>query len=448
MQQPKILNDYKPKNSILTQNKLLSLRKIKLRWFFISLFLPVFGVAIALNPTKTDGRHSLPSKNIVESVLLPEINKQENPNDTFSHIAQVKSGDTLGSLLQRMYIQDASAVKQLMLNPDASVINTQLVPGHSLEVKTNLSGKLLHLEYVIDAENILVAEQSGEGYEVTTQQLLLQNHQILKSANIEGSLFGAADKADIPDQIVLQIIEIFSGEIDFREDLRSGDQINVIYEGFYNAGEMMKTGKVLAVEFINNGKKYQAVHFGDAEGKFAYYTPQGQNLHKSFLRSPLEFTRISSGFTTKRFHPILHQLRAHKGVDFAAAVGTRIKASGDGIVDFVGKKGGYGNVIVLKHQNGISTVYGHISSFAEGIRKGTQVEQGEIIGFVGMSGLATGPHLHYEFLVGKEHRDPMTVNLPTSIPIDAKYKNAFDTASANLMAQFAILNHHQFASSK
>jgi murein DD-endopeptidase MepM/ murein hydrolase activator NlpD len=427
---------------------LLSLRKIKLRWFFISLFLPIFGVAIALNPTKTDGRHSVPSKNIVESVLLPEIDKQENPNDPLLHIALVKSGDTLGSLLKRIYIEDEEAVKQLMLNPDASAINTQLVPGHSLEVKTNSSGKLLHLEYVIDADNILVAEKTADGYVVTTQQLLLQNRQVLKSATIEDSLFGAADKAEIPDQIALQIIEIFSSEIDFREDLRSGDRINVIYEAFYNAGEIMKTGKVLAVEFINNGKNYQAVHFGEAEGKFAYYTPGGQNLHKSFLRSPLEFTRISSGFTTKRYHPILHQLRAHKGVDFAAPVGTRIKASGDGVVDFVGKKGGYGNVIVLKHQNGISTVYGHLSSFAEGIRKGIKVEKGEIIGFVGMSGLATGPHLHYEFLVGKEHRDPMTVNLPTSIPIDAKYKIAFDTISTSLMEQLAILNHHQVASSE
>lgn len=445
MLQP-LLNEQKPKNSILTQNKLLSLRKIKLRWFFATLFLPIFGIAIALSPSKTDGRHSVPSKNIVESVLLPLVTKQANPNDTFLHITLVKSGDTLGSLFKRIYIQDEEAVKQLMLNPEASAINTQLVPGHSLEIKTTMDGKLLHLEYVIDAETVLVADKTGDGYEVTTQKLLLQNHQVLKSATIEDSLFGAADQAGIPDQIVLQMIEIFSGEIDFREDLRSGDQFKVIYEAFYNAGEIMKTGKVLAVEFINNGKIYQAVHFGDAEGKFAYYTPQGQNLHKSFLRSPLEFTRISSGFTTKRYHPILHQLRAHKGVDFAAPHGTRIKASGNGVVEFAGKKGGYGNVIVLKHKNGISTVYGHLSRAAEGIRKGIKVEQGEIIGFVGMSGMATGPHLHYEFLVEKEHRDPMTVKLPPSYPIDAQYKAAFDKSSADLMAQIAMLNHHHLAS--
>lgn len=445
MQQPLLVNKQNPKNSILTQNKLLGLRKIKLRWFFITLLLPTFGVAIALNPTNTDGRHYLQSKNIVENISLPVVVHQTNPNETFLHVATVKSGDTLGSLFKRMYIQDEEAVKLLMLNPDARAINTQLVPGHSLEIITNFEGKLLHLEYVIDAENILVANLKEDGYLVTTQKLLLQNHQVLKSATVEDSLFGAADKAGVPDQIALQIIEIFSGEIDFREDLQTGDQINVIYEAFYNAGEIMKTGNVLAVEFVNNGKKYQAVHFGNAAGKFAYYTPQGQNLHKSFLRSPLEFTRISSGFTVKRFHPILHQLRAHKGVDFAAPQGTRIKASGDGVVDFVGKKGGYGNVIVLKHENGIRTVYGHLSRTAEGIRKGIKVEQGEIIGFVGMSGLATGPHLHYEFLVGKQHHDPMTVKLPTSMPIDAQYKDTFDSISGNLMAQLAILNHDQIA---
>ncbi len=220
----------------------------------------------------------------------------------------------------------------------------------------------------------------------------------------------------------------------------------MVYEAFYNAGEMMKIGNVLAVEFVNKGKKYQAIHFGDAAGKFAYYTPEGKSLHKSFLRSPLEFTRISSSFSSGRFHPILNRIKAHKGVDMAAPSGTRIKASGNGVVDFVGRKGGYGNVIVLKHENGVSTVYGHLSRFAAGLRRGMRVSQGDIIGFVGMTGLATGPHLHYEFLVNKIHRDPMTVALPMSVPIDGQYKKAFDQQSLNLMAQIEMLNRRQIAS--
>jgi murein DD-endopeptidase MepM/ murein hydrolase activator NlpD len=291
----------------------------------------------------------------------------------------------------------------------------------------------------------LVAGLTPSGYQVATQKLVLQNHHVLKSAVIQDSLFGATDDAGIPDQIALQIAEILSGEIDFYDDLRPGDKFNVIYEAFYNAGELMKTGDVLAVEFMNKGKKYQAVHFGEAEGKFAYYTPEGKSLHKSFLRSPLEFTRISSSFNMGRYHPILNRIRAHQGVDMAAPTGTRIKASGDGVVDFMGRKGGYGNVIVLKHDNGISTVYGHLSGFAAGLRKGQHVEQSDIIGYVGMTGLATGPHLHYEFLVGKEHRDPMAVALPTSIPIDAKYKKEFDALSLDYMAKIEMLNRSQVA---
>ena len=258
-------------------------------------------------------------------------------------------------------------------------------------------------------------------------------------------MFGATDDAGIPDQIALQMIEIFSGEVDFHDDLRPGDKFNVIYEAFYNAGEQMKTGNVLAVEFINRGKVYQAIHFGETTGKFAYYTPEGKSLHKSFLRTPVEFTRVSSNFNVGRFHPILHRFKAHKGVDLAAPTGTRIKAAGDGVVEFVGRKGGYGNVVVLKHENSVSTLYGHLSGFAAGLRKNMKVAQGDIIGFVGSTGMATGPHLHYEFLVNKVHRDPLTVALPTSIPINASYKKEFDAKSLNYMAQIEMLNRSHMA---
>ena len=247
------------------------------------------------------------------------------------------------------------------------------------------------------------------------------------------------------DQIALQIADIFSGQIDFQGDLRAGDQFKVIYEAFYNAGELMKVGNVLAVEFVNDGKKYQAAHFGDAEGKFAYYMPDGISLHKSFLRSPVEFTRVSSTFSTARYHPILHTIRGHQGVDLAAPMGTRVKAAGDGVVDFVGRKGGYGNAIILKHAGGINTVYGHLSAFAAGLHIGQHVAQSDIIGYVGMTGLATGPHLHYEFLIGGTHHDPLNVALPMSIPIDAKYQKAFDENSLDYMAQIEMLNRSQAA---
>jgi murein DD-endopeptidase MepM/ murein hydrolase activator NlpD len=435
----------KARLSILTQKIFTGLLNKKHGWLFIVLFLPIFGVLAAFNPASGNLSKPFKTKTIVQEIALPPAVININDNEYFWQIDQVRRDDTLGNLFKRMTVKDEDAVKFLMLSPAARAINRQLVPGHSIETKTNLAGKLLHLEYELDAENILVASLNGNGYKVSTEKLALQNTQVLKSATIVNSLFGATDDAGIPDQIALQMIEIFSGEVDFHDDLRPGDKFNVIYEAFYNAGEQMKTGNVLAVEFINRGKVYQAIHFGDAEGKFAYYSPDGKSLHKSFLRTPVEFTRVSSNFNPGRFHPILHRFKSHKGVDLAAPTGTRIKAAGDGVVDFVGKKGGYGNVIVLQHDNGVSTLYGHLSGFAAGLRKGLKVTQSDIIGYVGSTGMATGPHLHYEFLVNKVHRDPLTVALPTSTPLDANLKKQFDAKSLDYMAQIKMLDRSQMA---
>ena len=427
----------------------LSLSKIKLRWLLLILLVSLFGILAAFgnasNGSQSNINELVAIKTVVEEVTLPLPVSTINHDEIFWQLDVVKPDDTLYTLFKRMNIRDEDAIKFLMLAPEAHALNRELIPGHKLEIKTNLGGKLLHLEYEIDNETVLQASLTPQGYLLATEKLVLHNHHVLKSAVVTNSLFGATDDADIPDQIALQIADIFSGQIDFQGDLRAGDQFKVIYEAFYNAGELMKVGNVLAVEFVNNGKKYQAVHFGGAEGKFAYYTPEGISLHKSFLRSPVEFTRVSSSFSTARYHPILNTMRAHQGVDLAAPTGTRVKASGDGVVDFVGRKGGYGNAIILKHQGGISTVYGHLSAFAPGLHKGQQVAQSDIIGFVGMTGLATGPHLHYEFLIGGTHHDPLTVALPMSIPIDAKYQQAFDAMSLDYMAQIEMLNRSQIA---
>ncbi len=430
-------NNDRSKFSILTQNKF--------RWVLVALLLPVFGVFAAFNPTSTGVPRHIKTKSVVQQIILPNAVTSLNNNAEFWQIDQVRRDDTLGSLFKRMNIQDEETIKTLMVDPRADALNTQLVPGHTLKTKANLAGKLQQLEYEIDNETILTAELTSNGYNVSTQKLNLTIRRVLKSVTIVNSLFGATDAAGISDQVVLQLADIFSSEIDFNEDLWPDDKFNVIYEAYYNAGELIKTGNVLAVEFSNKGKIYQAVRFGGTEGKFAYYTPEGKALHKSFLRSPVEFSRISSTFSKGRFHPILQRMRAHQGVDFAAPKGTRVKASGEGVVDFVGKKGGYGNVIVLKHKNGFSTVYGHLSAFAKGLRKGLKVAQSDIIGYVGMTGLATGPHLHYEFLVGKAHKDPLKVVLPTSVPIDEKDRPMFNALSLDYMAQIKMLNRSQMA---
>jgi murein DD-endopeptidase MepM/ murein hydrolase activator NlpD len=436
------------KRSILTQNKLLAAREIRLHWIFVAFLLPIMILIATLSAAPDSEAGYLPVRITIDDIRLPPIVQPHNPNEAFWHTDQVRHNDTLDVIFNRMTIQDKSALKFLMYTPETRELNTRLVPGRSIGSKVNAEGKLLYLEYQLPDDERLVAKLTNDGYQVNKEKTPFIKQEILRSATIVSSLFGATDAADIPDQVALKIVDIFSSEIDFNEDLRPGDTINVVYEGFYNHGEFMRTGDILAVEIVNGGKTHRAVHFGKASSKYAYYTPEGKSLYKSFLRSPLEFTRVSSSFSRGRFHPVLHRVRAHKGVDLAARSGTRIKASGDAVVKFKGKKGGYGNVIVLQHPNGIQTVYGHLSGFADGLSKGKKIEQGDIIGYVGMSGLATGPHLHYEFLLNGIHHDPMTVKLPKGVTLEAQYQQEFKSNASRYMAKINMLNRNTVIASQ
>ena len=245
--------------------------------------------------------------------------------------------------------------------------------------------------------------------------------------------------SDPPIRIANQMADVFSTDIDFHRDLQRGDRFTVVFEAFYSKGELVKTGHILAAEFINSGKAYHTVYFQDKEGRGGYYTPDGKNLRKAFLRSPLEFSRISSGFANARYHPILKEWRAHKGVDYAAPTGTKVKATADGSVEFVGQKSGYGNIIMLQHQGKFETVYGHLSGFAKGLHKGQRVSQGDVVGYVGMTGLATGPHLHYEFKVAGVQRNPLSIEVPTAFPIAANKKDEFSRVTKPLLARLELL---------
>lgn len=436
------------KRYILTQNHLLAASKVKLHWLFVAFLLPLTILITTLSTAVDSEAGYLPVRTIINDIALPSINHQKNLDETFWQTDEVRARDTLNVIFDRMTIRDKAALKFFMYNPETSVLNTHLIPGRNIDAKIDTNGKLLYLAYELPDHQRLVAKSAPGGFEVNTQNPALIKREVFRSVTIKSSLFGATDEADVPDRIALKIADIFSSEIDFNEDLRPDDTINVVYEGFYHNGDMMGTGDILAVEVVNRKKVHRAVHFGKASSKYAYYTPEGKSLHKSFLRSPLEFTRVSSSFSRGRYHPVLHRVRAHKGVDLAARKGTRIKASGDGVVKFKGRKGGYGNVIILQHRNQMQTVYGHLSRFAKGLRKGQTVEQGDIIGYVGMSGLATGPHLHYEFLLKGIHRDPMKVKLPQGIPLEAKYKREFKAAASNYMAKLKMLNRNTMVASR
>jgi murein DD-endopeptidase MepM/ murein hydrolase activator NlpD len=266
----------------------------------------------------------------------------------------------------------------------------------------------------------------------------------MRSREISSSLYAATDAnvdgGKLPDTIVSQIVEMFSTSIDFRSDLKRGDRFSVVYETFWQDGEMVRTGRILAGEFINRGVAYQSVWYEDpATHQGGYYSLDGKSLKQGFLKSPLAFSRISSGFSL-RVHPISGVWKQHKGVDFAAPMGTPIRASGDGVIDFIGAStGGYGNMVVLKHWANYSTAYGHMSRFASGLRRGQKVHQGDVIGYVGSTGWSTGPHLHYEFRVANEARDPMTVKAVAQAPLTSGEMGRFRMAAADMNHRFALL---------
>ena len=251
---------------------------------------------------------------------------------------------------------------------------------------------------------------------------------------ISSSRFAAEASAGGHDQTAVALADIFGWDIDFVLEVRAGDSFVVTYQEIWRDGHYLKDGPVLAASFVNQGREYRAVRYTDPSGTTSYYSPDGRSMRRAFLRAPLEFTRVSSGFSTARMHPILNRIRAHKGVDYAAPIGTPVRAAGDGVIRFAGVMGGYGNMVEIQHSRDITTVYGHLSRFAHGIHPGTHVAQGTVIAYVGMTGLATGPHLHYEYRVDGVFKNPQTIALPSAAPIDPRYSADFRAHADALLA--------------
>lgn len=362
---------------------------------------------------------------------------------TLFRTTTTRSNDTAETLLKRLGLFDSAAAAYLRSNKD---LHQSLLgrTGRLVSVEANGDRGLQKLtaRWVNnkDADNTfqrLTITRTETGFATNLETAPLVPVQALGSATISSSLFAATDEANIPDAVAVQLAEIFSGQIDFSRSLRKGDRLSVVYEDLQADGESMRSGKVLSTEFVNNGKSNQAVLFQDAaSSKGQYYTFDGQSLRKAFLASPLEFTRMSSGYGI-RVHPITNDKRAHKGIDYAAPTGTPIRTVGDGVVEFASTQRGYGNVIEIKHRDGKSTLFAHLSRI--GVKKGQKVEQGEIIGAVGSTGFSTGPHLHFEFRVDGEHRDPLTLVAEGggAQPLSASSKLVFDKASVLMRSQLA-----------
>lgn len=439
---------HQEKDGILAQKMTNPERKLRLRSLLLISSLPLFGIVTAFGIAPQTDLQDIPVTTVVEELELPAATIAatfEQDAQPLWQVDSVRRDDTLATLLERLNIRNDAAIQFLMHAPEASALASRLRPGRSILAQTTASGELLELQYEYESDAALLVTRIDGVYHADHSSVVLETRQQLKSATIDSSLFAATDSADIPDSVALQLVEIFSSDIDFHEDLRKGDHLSVVYEAAYSNGEMAKPGKVLAAEFVNQGKSFQAVLYRSASGKEVYFTPEGKGLNKAFLRTPLEFSRISSGFSLARYHPVLKTWRAHKGVDYAAPTGTRIKATANGNVAFVGKKGGYGNVIILQHNNGVSTLYGHLSRFAAGLRTGKKISQGEIIGQVGQTGLASGPHLHYEFRVHGQHKNPLSVALPKTESLTPATLAAFKRQAQPWLAQLALLRSYTTA---
>lgn len=429
---------------ILAQKPFLQERKFSLRWLVAISSLPLFGIVAAFGIAPETQTRQIPVHTVIENLQLPSAAAPSDVAGNFWHEERIQRGDTMSALLDRLNVNDEDITGFMQSAKDSKALRL-LIPGRIVRAQTDSEGNLLSLQYISSSESMLKVEKQAGGFKASDDAVPLESRLMMKSAEIKSSLFGATDAANIPDNIAMQIADIFSSDIDFHSDLQKGDKVTVVYESFYNKGELIKTGRVLAAEFINSGKSYRAVYFQDREGRGGYYTPEGKNLRKAFLRSPLEFSRVTSGFTNARFHPVLKEWRAHKGVDYGAPTGTRVKAVADGTVTFVGRQGGYGNLLILQHQGQYSTAYGHLSAFAKNLRRGSKVNQGDIVGQVGMTGLATGPHLHYEFRIAGVQRNPLNIAMPTAFPIAAQYKADFNKMAENLAMRLNLLKNTNLA---
>lgn len=358
----------------------------------------------------------------------------------------VGANDTLELIFRKLKLSVAD-LATLRALPDLRSSLDRLYPGEQLKFGVR-DAQLVSLERQLSPSETLQVKRDASGFETEVIVNPLERALRVGEAVIRSSLFQAAGDAGLSDSLALRIADVFRWDIDFVLDIQQGDRFRVIYEELSQDGKPLGEGDILAVEFVNQGTVYRAIRFahghprtgaaadgasGD-DGDFGYYTPDGKSLRKAFLRAPLEFTRVSSRFNLFRRHPVLNRMRAHRGVDYAAPIGTPVKAAGEGRVRFIGTKGGYGKVIEIQHANEVRTLYGHLSRFARGLRQGERVRQGEIIGFVGMTGLATGPHLHYEYLLRGVHQDPQKVPLPNDRPIPASLMAQFRTHAAPLLA--------------
>lgn len=446
------------------------------RWISLGLAVPLVVGAMSLTGPGADDGEAAPL--LTQDILLPQTPANEpvtvakaSPMSTVSSLSDrfadvetaldggaepepewievaIHRGDTLSLAFKRHDLSYRDSLSIAHMREHGKRFTRGLKAGDVLRVNADDDGNVLALDYPLDAIRTLEvrAAEDGKDYRAEIVSADVDHRTAYAVGTIDTSFYIDALEAGLSDKLVMNLAYIFGWDIDFVLDIRAGDRFIVIYDQLYRDGDKIGDGKILAAEFINRNRTLRALRYTDDNGDSAYYAPNGDAMKKAFIRTPLDQFRISSHFNLRRKHPVLNRIRAHQGTDYAAPTGTPIKATGNGRITFRGRNGGYGNMIEIRHNDRYTTRYAHMSRFASGLGVGSRVRQSQIIGYVGMSGLATGPHLHYEFRIHGAPKNPQTVALPEANPLPRKYRVDFEGETTPLVAQLDALRRTQVAS--
>lgn len=430
-------------------------------WLWLGSLLLIIGAAAISLPFDADASRHETASIVTEPLLLPgsdsgnvvreqpatAVRTQTVTNDTTDKKqwleVKVGRGDTLAAIFSRNKLSATDLHNIMALGKPTRQLRN-LKPGQTIRLHRNAEQQLQGLVHVQSATRSLQVQRNESGFTATQLEREYEKRTAYGYGKINSSLFQAGQKSGLAESVIMDLASIFGWDIDFALDIRQGDEFRLVYEELYLDGEKIRDGDILAAEFINRNNSFQAVRYTDPSGRASYYTPDGLNMRKAFLRSPVDFRRISSRFG-KRKHPVLNRMKLHRGVDYAAARGTPVRATGDGKIIHRARKGGYGKTVIIRHGSTYTTLYAHLNSYDRKARHGNRVKQGQVIGYVGSTGRSTGPHLHYEFRVHGAHRNPLTVKLPSAAPIAKKYKADFIDKTHNLIAQLDGLRRTQVA---
>ncbi len=414
-------------------------------------------VPLALPEQPKEGQQSPPQSDIIS--FIPSAQAEEMPTEPApsqeeiasdpAEIApplethrlehKIKRGESLSSIFKQHGLS-ANLLHRIVHSSETAKQLTDIRPGEILHLVLDGEDRLYSLTLEHDKIHSLEITADPDGFKAIELNRDVEPRTAFTSGTIESSLYVAAKQAGLSENLIMELANIFGWDIDFALEIRAGDYFTVIFQEDYLDGEKLRDGPILAAEFVNQGRSYRAVRYVDDSGRADYFTPEGRSMRKAFLRAPVDFRRISSGFTQERWHPVLGKKRPHMGVDYAAKIGTPVKAAGDGKVILQGTKGGYGKTVIIQHGQTYTTLYAHLSGYSKLSRKGQKVRQGDVIGYVGKTGLATGPHLHYEFRVNGVHRNPLTVKLPDAEPIAKRYLQDFQLKTQPLIARLETIS--------